>query len=112
MGDGVGSSSEFFVGYLPVPARQRRFLVVAAVAIFLGLACGAGLIAARQRDPGPGQWHDAETSEFTGRIYEQPYPLLRASGADGSIRSMIIVQSGKHGAAEAMRGWDGRIASV
>jgi len=100
-------SSEFFVGYLPIPRRLMRFLVITTVLLSVALTITALLIGARQRDPGPGQWLDDHVSEFTGIISERPYPMLRTS-----TETLILVGEGKVGASELIAGWDGRVAKL
>jgi len=106
------TSTEFFVGYLPVPARQRRFLIFISGAILCAIGVTAVLVAARQRDPGPAQWLDDRATEFVGLVLEHPYPMLRTINPDGSVRTLLIVSEGKLGAAGALVGWDHRAAKL
>src|SRR5262245_42435484 len=92
---------EFFVGYLPVPSRQQRFLIATTIALVSLVVLAAALLASRQRDPGPGQWLDDQTFELTGIVREHPYPMLRTVNRDGSPRTYLIVSEGKIGATAA-----------
>jgi hypothetical protein len=102
------AKDEFFVGYSPTPPRLGR-LLRRAVSVFVLLACSAAiLIAARQRDPGDGQWNVAHEKEFVGRLAMRPYPMLQS--ADGL--TLLLVGVGKVGAGDSVDGLDGRIIRV
>lgn len=91
-------SDDFFVGYLPVPARVRRFCLLSGTAVLLGLATCAGFIASRQPDPGPGTWSYRDglpPSEITGVYRAHPYPMLLVPHA-GALRTILLVAEGKH----------------
>ncbi len=89
---------DFFVGYLPVPARVRRFCLLTGAGILLGLAACAGFVALRHTDPGTGTWSYRDglpPSEITGLYRASPYPLLLVPAADG-VRTILLVAEGKH----------------
>lgn len=84
---------EFFVGYLPTPLGERRFLARLVVAAFMLIVVAAVFVAAKQRDPGGGAWDlDHETS-VQGVLFVRPYPMIVAERM-----SMLLVGKGKVGA--------------
>jgi hypothetical protein len=91
-------SDEFFVGYLPTPANQKRFLRNGIVVLGLVAATSAFLIAARQRDPGNGSWIYANADSYEGVLEFTPYPILRTDTG-----SLLIVNEGKVGAQSSLR---------
>jgi hypothetical protein len=82
---------DFFIGYLATPPRVSRFLRRMVPAILVMVLIAAGVIAARQRDPGNGEW-DAENHQIEGTLLTRPYPMLQSR--DG--RTFLLVGEGKH----------------
>src|ERR1051325_11367806 len=98
----LSETDEFFVGYLPMPAKQRRFLL-AVLLVSLQIAMVVGVtIAAGQRDPGPAVWNVQELKTLEGVIYLNPFPLIRVIGPDGETKSILLVDQGKAGAGERL----------
>lgn len=88
--------SEFYVGYLPMPQRLRRFtagLVVCLAALLVGLAL---VFAAGQDDPGSGRWEE-EPRSFEGVLVAKPYPGIILT--EGEPEYILLVAAGKHGTA-------------
>jgi hypothetical protein len=106
-------STELYVGYLPVPPRQRKFLNW-IVPCAISLLCGAGLTwAISQRSPGTAVWDDGHPHTYHGLIVAQPYPILFADDAgDGKPGPLLLVDTGKHGGAQRAVACDRKIASV
>lgn len=104
----------FYVGYLPLPAAVRRFLLpwVAANAVFL-LAVGV-LLAQQQRDPGDGTWDTSRPVTMVGYLTTDPYPLLRVPDAEApsGMTTYILTQQSKRGVGEMTAGLDGRLVEV
>ncbi len=92
--NGIDSKgSDFFVGYLPMPERLRRYYKVLVVLL---LAIGAGFaywVAASQQSAGRGQWLVTETRTISGFLSNDPYPILHTSGA--KPHSVMLVMQGK-----------------
>jgi hypothetical protein len=92
----------FYVGYLPLPERDRGFLrrfLPAALAAIAGL----GLAIARgQKDPGDGQWALHQEISLEGTVTVNPYAVLYTQDA-GVARAVLLVEEGKFGAAERMK---------
>ncbi len=91
---------EFYVGYLPSPARIARLSLGAVTAALLWLSILAALLTARQDDPGHGVW-EVEVSEFTGWIQLQPAPSV-----DYGDDTILVVDFNKFGAAPRLKGRD------
>ena len=98
---------EFFVGYLPTPAETRRFTRNSAVAMSVLILITAGVIATLQRDPGNGNWNQADGQRFSGVVSLSPYPSLRSGDRD-----LMLVTEGKHGAAEIATPLDGQSVTI
>lgn len=103
----------FYVGWQQrMPPGLRR--LVRARGACLGallLAVAAGLVAAQQDFAASVHELGTERS-FEGWIGELPYPMLRverpgAAAEKTRVSSYLLVASGKHGAAERVRGLDG-----
>jgi hypothetical protein len=93
---------EFYVGYLPLPAGQRRWLRVMLPALLWAIAGAAALMASQMRDAGNGRWTSSDRQVFVGTIDIAPYPVLRQASvdpapADGPLGAFILVEAGKLG---------------
>lgn len=85
----------FFVGWAETPSPTRRFMLGAALGLtFAGVGASA-LLAAKQDNPGKGQWRQGDVRDWTGLLVREPYPMLRFSGADGAVRTAFLATSGK-----------------
>lgn len=109
-----GGSDEFYVGYLPMPRALAGFLVRRLIAVVLLLLALAVWLATAQRDPGPAVWSSASPREFIGQVVARPYPHLRVltDAAAGGVQTMLLVSTGKFGAADAAAAFDGQTARV
>ena len=100
-------NDEFYIGYdtTMAPGLARYIRAAAAGLLVLALVLPLLLIAAQKRfDPGVFEFGRTRTVE--GRLVEFPYPALDVDGVTPS--SYWLVGPGKHGAAELVRGLDGR----
>ena len=86
------SQGDLYVGYLPLPAKHRRFLRACVATLAVALAGAGAVIAALQRDPGPAVWNTAEEVTLTGRISAHPYPSIET---DEGV--YLVVEMGKVG---------------
>jgi len=93
---------EFFVGYAETPKVDRRYLLGLSV-LGLGVAGGAGaFLAAEQGGAGLGSWDMGTQLSLTGYLSETPYPLLRTTGIDGTLRTVLLACDTKCGAQEKL----------
>lgn len=107
-------ADEFYVGYLPVPARQARYLRWTA-GLLAAIAAGvAATVAFSIRSPGTGVWDTDQPVELVGRIRAKPYACLEVADAAiaGGVRCILLVQQGKHGAGPDALPLDGRLVRV
>lgn len=94
------NSDEFFIGWLPTPKTQARFLRWVILLLLLAAVGIAGGIAHLQRDPGTGAWDTSNLRTFTGIVYTCPYAMLRVPGEKPGdpVRTLLLVEEGKFGA--------------
>ena len=83
----------FYVGYLSVPGRHRRFLLVLLPTLLLGLATAALAITLSQRSPGKAVWDTGLQQDWTGLLTTDPYPMLTTDAGE----SFLVVGMGKFG---------------
>jgi len=99
------NDTEFYVGYLPAPPGLRRFLP-RLVAVLGGLAVAvAAALAGGQHAFEKSTFEFQDYRNFHGVLLERPYPMLAIAGQG---MPWLLVATGKHGAAEMVRGLDGR----
>lgn len=98
MPDANEISGDLYVNYLPVPARDQRFLRY-VVPGTLWMMCVASFLWARaQHAPGTGVWDDATPVKLSGTLVTAPYPMLFTGTASGEREAVLLVEMGKHGA--------------
>lgn len=99
---------EFFVGYLPTPPTEKRFLlrVVIGLVAFLGVA--GAIVGSMQRDPGNAVWNTSTEVQLDGLFLASPYPMVIVGDLDGRERSVLLVAEGKSGVRDFMAGMDGQ----
>src|SRR5262249_29950461 len=88
-----GLMSEFYVGYLPVPAGLKRFMqcIIAVVAV---LAAGVAILLVFEQSPfAPASFDYDDYRDFQGVLVTKPYPALVAP--DGT--PWLLASPGKHG---------------
>jgi len=101
------NSDEFYVGYLPKAPKgisaAARQIVLGLIA--LGCLLAVGLVFAQTPFPqSPFEFHNYK--DFDGVVSENPYPTLLGA------KPYLLVAPGKHGAAELVRGLEGRAARL
>lgn len=99
---------DFFVGYGPLPNKDRRFLLKALPAIGLGVgatALGAGFTA---RSTGGGRWETGTSVSLIGRIAFLPYPTLWTEDGD----ALLLSGTGKVAADAELRPFDGQTVQL
>jgi len=98
------SESEFYVGYLPMPASLKgtiRRVVIALGVLVVVLA--AILIIAQHTFPAS-TFEFQQHREFRGTLLTEPYPALSIRGQEPP---WLLVGPGKHGVGD-LRRWSGR----
>ncbi len=105
---------EFFVGYLPVPARPARFLKQVAGALALLALAVAALLAAAQHPLGSGSYEFGVDRTLAGALRLAPVPALwmaperDAPDAGAPLRVVPLVGEGKRGLDAALGALAGR----
>jgi hypothetical protein len=108
----ISDREELYVGYLPVPPKQRRYLR-RAVPVVLWTLCAASFLWARaQHSPGAGVWDDGQPVKLRGVVVTQPYPLIFTQDASGQVQAVLLVEAGKHGSHERFKGLQGHSVTV
>jgi hypothetical protein len=103
---------EIYVGYLPVPPRQRRFLR-RSVPVTLWILCAASFLWARsQHTPAAAVWEDGQPIKLHGLVISDPYPILFTVDGSGASQAILLVEAGKHGSHKRFAGLNGRAATV
>lgn len=103
---------EMYVGYLPVPPKQRKFLRW-TVPVTLWILCAATFLWARsQYSPGAAVWEDGQPIKLHGVIVSNPYPILFTRDTGGALQAILLVEAGKHGSHQRFTGLNGRAATV
>ncbi len=96
-------SDEFFVGYLPTPSQERRFLWIIGAALIVGGISLATILSAIQRDPGGGAWNLDQVVQIEGVLRASPYPMLETPS-----QTFLLVGEGKAGASDRAATLDGQ----
>src|SRR5690349_13736345 len=88
------SESEFYVGYLPIPAGVKRVVRRTVVGLaLLSLATGGVLVLAQQPFAAS-TFEFQDCREFRGMLINDPYPALIVPGQG---LPWLLVAPGKHG---------------
>jgi len=91
----MNNESEFYVGYLPVPAGLKRSMRRVAIGLALS-ACGAGTLLVFGQHAFPQSTFEFQQyREFRGVLRTMPYPALSIPGQGPP---WLLVAPGKHGA--------------
>jgi hypothetical protein len=112
-GEESESSEEFYIGYaIARPPQVTRFVSKVVMVTALCVVATALLVATAHRPLDGGVFEFGHPQSFTGIIAEHPYPALRVDGASDSEPWLLLVATGKHGAASLVTGLDGRHVSL
>ena len=87
------NESEFYVGYLPMPARLRAAIRKVVLTLGIATAVVTAVLIAGQNSFAPSQFEFQQYREFQGTLLNEPYPSLLISG-QGS--PWLLVGPGKH----------------
>jgi len=100
----------FYVGYGRFPKALKRPILLVLAALFAIDAALALTLVIKQPAPPSGHWGTAQV-HYDGLFQARPYPLLRI--ADGkSLRTILLVSEGKHGAPDGLGPLDGKHIAV
>lgn len=103
-------NEDFFVGYLPMPARLKRFVLLAATALLLGCLALASLTAALRDAPAASTLTPNVT--LAGLVEARAYGILWTLDADGVAYPVLLARGGKLGAPEAVTKLAGGFAQL
>lgn len=102
---------DFFVGYLTMPPALTRFYkLVVPCLLIVGLAF-AFWVSAGQTSVGEGTWDLSEKKTHEGILALEPYPVLHTAG-NGSVRSMLVVFTGKRGIESLAQAYAGKAVAI
>ncbi len=91
--------SELYVGYLKTPAAHMRVIRVIVPLLAIGFAMLAAVVAGSMREPGEAVWNTGASQQWTGRLIDDPYPMLLTDAGE----TLLIVEISKVGAHERLR---------
>jgi hypothetical protein len=103
--------SDLYVGYLPLPRRHARLLRVLIPAALWAGAIISILVVQQMRDPGDAAWETGRVQSWGGAVRLVPYPVLEVVG-DAGREMYLLVEIGKVGSDERMRGFEGQIVRI
>jgi hypothetical protein len=101
---------EFFVGYLPMPAKLKTFYTGLAALLVLIALVFAYWVSSSQKAAGNGQWLLAEEKSYRGYLSHNPYPVLHTVGKDS--QSILLMSQGKHSSASLTSAADGSEVTI
>ncbi|MFG0257726.1 MAG: hypothetical protein ACF8GE_07495 [Phycisphaerales bacterium JB043] len=102
-----GTGTELYVGYLPLPARHKRFLRIMVPTFLWILVVVSGVVVLGMREPGEAVWDTGQQRSWSGLLMMEPYPTLHTD--DGAY---LIVEMGKMGAHHRLVSHDGTMITV
>lgn len=103
----MSNEDNFYVGYEPLPKRDRRFLLKAVPAGLFGLAGAGAFIGSQAGSEGGGRWETGTPVTLKGRIGFHPYPVLWVDGI-----GHVIAGIGKQSADAYCAAFEGRNVEV
>src|SRR5262249_32775375 len=101
------AENDFFIGWKPMPRRLAPVVGVAAGVFVLTGGVLAVVRASAQPSRGGGVGED-ELRAFEGQALVEPYAMLRTTDESGKVRTILLVDEGKFGAADRLRPFAGQ----
>ena len=98
------NESEFYVGYLPIPAGLKTTTRVLVVAVGVLVVMVAAILIIGQNPFAAATFEFRQYRDFRGTLLTEPYPALAIRGQDPPF---LLVGPGKHGIGD-LRQWSGR----
>lgn len=106
----------FFVGYLPVPKKLSRFLVIVSAVLVVGFFAAGWVIGATQDDPGPGAFRfDFGRQTVIGTLELHPYPVVHVTEGTEQIApgsTLMLSGAGKNGAIDRAEPLAGQLVTA
>lgn len=103
---------DFFIGWLPIPARYIKFLrpvIVLSLFAFLGLGL---LVASSQQSPGTAQWNEGDVVTLAGTVDLLPYSVLRVQDENLGNKTVFVVEIGKQGSHARLAAYQNQTVSL
>lgn len=106
-------NDDFFVGYKPMPNKERRFLLAAIPLVIAGIGGLGALIATNQKKPDAAIWGRREVS-IQGKLVKSPYPYLMVPNRYSAVGydTVFLVKLGKYGSQEMVKDLDAENVKV
>ena len=98
------SESEFYVGYLPMPAGLKRTIRRVVIALGVLIVVVAAILLVGQHPFAASTFEFQQYRDFRGTLLTEPYPALEIRGQEPP---WLLVGPGKHGVGD-LRQWSGR----
>jgi hypothetical protein len=86
---------DYFIGYLDMPQKHRRFLLQLTPALLLFSGGLGALVSSSQNYSGNANW-DSDVITLKGVFILDPYPTMITESPDGELVKYYLVNSGKH----------------
>ena len=98
-------ADEFYVGYLPMPKGHRRLVTHIVIAMTMWCVAIAFILSMTMRDPGSATWNTNTIKQWTGTLWQSPYPHLvfDSPKENNGHQSILVVAMGKHGAQDLLK---------
>jgi hypothetical protein len=100
----MSSESEFYVGYLPMPAGLKKTTRRTVIALALVAAAASAVLVAGQHPFAASTFEFQQYAGFHGTLSAWPYPAISIAGQG---KPWLLVGPGKHGAGDLQQ-FDGR----
>ncbi|HQR05283.1 MAG TPA: hypothetical protein PLN21_00600 [Gemmatales bacterium] len=103
---------DFFIGWLPTPARYTQFLrpiILAALFTFLGIGL---LVPSSQQSTGSAQWNEGDEVTLTGTVDMLPYAILRVQDQKLGNKTVFVVEMGKQGSHARLAAYQNQSVSL
>ena len=98
------NKSEFYVGYLPIPAGLKKTIRRVLIALGVLLTIVAAILVIGQNPFAASTFEFQQYRDFRGTLLTEPYPALAIRGQEPP---WLLVGPGKHGVGD-LRQWSGR----
>ena len=102
------SDDEFYIGYQRTPTGLRRYMLMSVAVAAVGCAAVIAVLAAGQRDPGPGAWQTDDVQTVHGVLRVDPYLMV----VTDTGQAILLTGPTKQGADAWANGLVGRRVSV